>query len=152
MNTVKEALSNELITLKNARDILQYSYDKCSLIGVKTGLTYEEMESYEALTSRFARLSDIIIQKIFRFFDILNLEATGTVRDRINRAEKMGVIESADKFVEIRILRNDIAHEYKSETIYEIFEQVLEFTPILLKSVEGILTYSERYVGEGERV
>lgn len=150
MNTVKEALRNELITLKNARDILQYSYDKCSLIGVKTGLTYEEMESYEALTSRFARLSDIIIQKIFRFLDTLNLEATGTVRDRINRAEKSGIIESADKFVEIRILRNDIAHEYKSETIYEIFEQVMDLTPILLQSVENILIYSERYVGEGK--
>ena len=143
MNTVKQALNNELIILKNARDILKHSYDKCSLIGIKTGLTYEEMESYEALTSRFARLSDIIIQKIFRYFDTLNLEAAGTVRDRINRAEKTGVIESADKFVEIRILRNDIAHEYKSETIYEIFEQVLKLTPTLLKSVENILTYSE---------
>ena len=147
MNTVKEALRNELTTLKNARDILQYSYDKCSLIGVKTGLTYEEMESFEALTSRFARLSDIIIQKIFRFLDTLNLEANGTIRDRINRAEKTGVIESADKFVEIRILRNDIAHEYKSETIYEIFEQVLESTPTLLKSVENILTYSGKHIG-----
>lgn len=147
MNTVKEAFRQELITLEKARDIMQYSYDKCSQIGVKTGLTYEEMESFEALTSRFARLSDIIIQKIFRFFDTLNLEAPGTVRDRINRAEKMGVIESADKFIDIRILRNDIAHEYKSETIYDIFEQVMELTPPLLKSVGSILACSEKYIG-----
>ena len=29
MNTVKEAFRQELITLEKARDILQYSYDKC---------------------------------------------------------------------------------------------------------------------------
>ena len=61
----------------------------------------------------------------------------------------MGVIESADKFFDIRILRNDMAHEYKSETIYDIFGQVMELTPSLslLKSVGSILVCSERYIG-----
>lgn len=145
MNTVKEALRQELIRLRNARDALGYSYDKCIIIGVKTGLTNEEQESFEALTSRFARLSDIIIQKIFRFFDLLDLELPGTIRDRINRAEKIGAIKSAEEFIEIRILRNEIAHEYQSETVYEIFEQVLSRTPVLLKSVESILAYSSRF-------
>jgi len=113
MNNIRETLSQELAALKNARDILQYSYEKCSRIGIKTGFTYEELESFEALTSRFARLSDIIIQKILRLFDVLDLEEPGTVRDRINRAEKKGVVESADDFIQIRILRNEIAHEYK---------------------------------------
>jgi hypothetical protein len=148
MNAVVEALKQELISLKNARDILRYSYDKCSLIEIKPGMTYEEMESFEALTSRFARLSDIIIQKLFRVFDTLNLDTPGTVRDRINRAEKIGAISSADEFIEIRILRNEIAHEYKSDTIYDIFKHVMELTPILLKSVESILPYSKQHTGE----
>ena len=117
MNNIKEVLNQELAQLENARDILQYSYEKCCRIGVKIGFTYEELESFEALTSRFARLSDIIIQKILRFFDVLDLEEAGTVRDRINRAEKKGVVKSADDFIKIRILRNEIAHEYKPETI-----------------------------------
>ncbi len=104
------------------------------------------MESFEALTSRFARLSDLIIQKIFRFFDTINLEPVGTVRDRINRAEKVGAIDSADEFIEIRILRNEIADEYKSETIYEIFKQVMQLTPALLKSVDTIFAYSRDIV------
>ena len=147
MNSVVEVLKQELSLLKNASDILQYSYDKCSRIKVIPGMTYEEMESFEALTSRFARLSDIIIQKIFRLFDTLNLEPPGTVRDRINRAEKMGAIDSADEFIEIRILRNEIAHEYKSDTIYDIFKQVMALTPALLKSVESILLCSKQHTG-----
>ncbi len=145
MNNIKEVLNQELAQLENARDILQYSYEKCCRIGVKIGFTYEELESFEALTSRFARLSDIIIQKILRFFDVLDLEEAGTVRDRINRAEKKGVVESADDFIKIRILRNEIAHEYKPETIYDIFEQVMDLAPVLLKSVDTLLLYSKRY-------
>ena len=145
MNNIKEVLNQELAQLENARDVLQYSYEKCYRIGIKIGFTYEELESFEALTSRFARLSDIIIQKILRFFDVLDLEEAGTVRDRINRAEKKGVVESADDFIKIRILRNEIAHEYKPETIYDIFEQVMDLAPVLLKSVDSLLLYSKRY-------
>ena len=145
MNNIKEVLNQELAQLENARDVLQYSYEKCCRIGVKIGFTYEELESFEALTSRFARLSDIIIQKILRFFDVLDLEEAGTVRDRINRAEKKGVVESADDFIKIRILRNEIAHEYKPETIYDIFEQVMDLAPVLLKSVDSLLLYSKKY-------
>ena len=75
----------------------------------------------------------------------MDLEEAGTVRDRINRAEKKGVVESADDFIKIRILRNEIAHEYKPETIYDIFEQVMDLAPVLLKSVDSISAYSERY-------
>jgi hypothetical protein len=66
------------------------------------------------------------------------------VRDRINRAEKKGLIGSAEEFVQIRMLRNEIAHEYKAETILEMFERVLALTPALLQAVENI----KHYVGD----
>ena len=145
MNKILDSLKQELTELEKARDVLAYSYDKCSTSGVRADLFHEELESFEALTSRFARLSDILIQKIFRYFDSLDLDDHGTVRDRINRAEKKEIIESADEFIQIRMLRNEIAHEYKSDTIYNIFEKVLELTPALLAAVDQVITYSSRY-------
>ncbi len=149
MNDLKDCLKQELIALEKAGDVLQYSYKKCRSIKLLDGLSYEEQEGFEALTSRFARLSDLIIQKIFRLLDILDLEDEGTVRDRINRAEKKGVIQRADDFIEIRILRNEIAHEYKAEAIYTIFEKVLGYTPKLLSAVETITNYAQRYFKVG---
>jgi hypothetical protein len=146
MKNMEDNLKQELGDLEKARDILLYSYEKCRTIELIDGLSYEEQDNFEALTSRFARLSDIIIQKIFRLLDILDLEEEGTIRDRINRAEKKGIIHSADNLIEIRILRNEIAHEYKSETIYAIFEKVLEYTPKLLESVEMIDAYAQKYL------
>lgn len=139
-------MQQELNELNKANEVLAYSYKKCARIGVKADLSNNELESFEALTGRFARLSDIIIQKVFRYFDVLELEDTGTVRDRINRAEKKGLIETAEEFIQIRLLRNEISHEYKSDSINAIFESVLELTPTLLKSVEKIISYSTRYI------
>lgn len=74
-------------------------------------------------------------QKIFRLLAEIAQEQPGTVRDRINRAEKWDLIESAEDFVAIRIVRNDIAHEYLPEAIRDIFKKVMALTPALLKSV-----------------
>ena len=142
-----ELLGNEIEDLKQARDSLSYSYDRCRPLSIEAGLDNETMERFEALTARFARLSDIMIQKVFRTLDALDLEDRGTVRDRINRAEKRKVIESADEFIDIRMVRNEIAHEYKRQTVLEIFERVLLLTPSLMNAVENIEVHSNKYLG-----
>ena len=114
MNHAKENFKLLLSDMEKARDILLFSFSKCNKVNMTEGLTDNEMESLEALTSRFSRLSDILIQKVFRAIDIFDLDDEGTVRDRINRAEKKGYIDSADVFIDIRILRNEISHEYKN--------------------------------------
>ncbi len=146
INDLIELLGKEIVDLKQARDALVYSYDRCRPLTVEAGMDNETMERFEALTARFARLSDIMIQKVFRTLDALDLEDTGTVRDRINRAEKRKVIESADAFIDIRMLRNEIAHEYKRQTILEIFERVLLVTPSLMNAVDSIEIYSRKYL------
>lgn len=138
-------LVKELKVLADARDVLQYSFNKCSLIGIRNQYEPEHLESFESFTGRFARLSDILIQKIFRLVDELDLDSQGTIRDRINRAEKKGLIASSDTFVEIRMVRNDIAHEYLPEAIHDIFMKVLELTPHLLDGVGRTIAYCDRY-------
>ncbi|MCF8107352.1 MAG: hypothetical protein K9J81_00005 [Desulfohalobiaceae bacterium] len=150
MKQVHQALQAEIRELEKARDVLNYSYTKCSHLAIDPGLNHEQLESLEALTSRFARLSDIIVQRVFRYFDTLDLEESGTARDRINRAEKRGVIPSAEEFIQIRLLRNEIAHEYKADTVYDIFERVAALAPVLLQSVDTILEYVEKNAYEGK--
>ncbi|SLM30622.1 conserved hypothetical protein [Desulfamplus magnetovallimortis] len=142
MNRWIGILENDLLELAKAADVLRYSFDKCSRIDMMEGLDNEELESFEALTSRFARVSDLLIQKVFRTIDVVELEDAGTVRDRINRAAKKELISDADAFIGIRMLRNEIAHEYKSETVYVIFEKVLCMTPTLLEGIDSTIAYA----------
>jgi hypothetical protein len=133
-------LRKNLQELESASGVLALSYRKCKDMVVKPGLSNDQMESFEALTARFARLSDLIVQKTLRALDAIDLEDSGTVRDRINRAEKKGYIQSAETLVRIRMLRNEIAHEYKAETILEIFENVLLLTPEILEMTETLIS------------
>ena len=146
MKNIRASLKLELRNLEKAREILSYSYEKCSKIGVHPSLSNDELEAFEALAARFSRLSDIVIQKVLRYLDALDLEETGTIRDRINRAEKKELINSAEDLIQIRLLRNEIAHEYKPETIYAIFQQVLKLSPILLAAVDQISEKSKQYL------
>ena len=141
MKPTKAVIRKEIEGLARASEALAYSYRKCRGIGLRDDLSDEELESYEAFTSRFARLSDIIIQKNLRLLDLINLEDSGTVRDRINRAEKNAYIRSADQFIEIRELRNEISHVYRSETVQDIFKKVIEYSSILLESVDLIVNH-----------
>lgn len=142
----EELLKSELALMHKAQKKLEYSYEVCRKISDKDKYTYEEEDRFEALTSRFARLSDILIQKIFRLIESLEMEKGGTVRDRINRVEKWGIIESADDYLLIRELRNSIAHEYLPEVIYDIYKQVLRFTPLLFETVENVDRYCKKFL------
>ncbi len=140
-NYEQKLLKEELKLLESANEILIYSYKACKEIGIKEEYTFEELDKFKALTSRFARTSDILIQKIFRLIDILELEKPGSVIDRINRAEKRGIIDSAESFKNIRRLRNDISHEYVSSAIENIFKKVIKATPAVIDCAKKVEEY-----------
>ncbi|NTV50341.1 MAG: hypothetical protein HGB32_06410 [Geobacteraceae bacterium] len=134
--------------LQKAEATLRYSFVKCEAIGIKEIYEAEEQDRFESLTAKFARLSDLIIKQAIKLIDIIDLdEPTETVRDSINRAEKKGLIESGIRFVEIRKLRNRIAHEYaeSEDDIAEIYKEVLLSTPLLFDSVNRIVAYCRKF-------
>jgi uncharacterized protein with HEPN domain len=131
--------------LHKAEITLRYTYDRCLAIGEKDDYSADEEERFEALTSKFARLSDMLIKQAVKAICLLDLEeAPETIRDTVNRAEKKGLIASAERFVEIRHLRNDIAHEYAGVRILGVYRGTLKYTPDLLDSVSRVKSYMER--------
>ena len=137
----KTLLKEQLQLLDKSVEVLQYSYQRCIDIKENPSFSDQDLERFESLTGRFARLSDLLVQKIFRLIDRIDLEDQGTIRDRINRAEKKGLIESAEQFVLIKELRNTIAHEYDPVATEQIFITVLAFCPLLFNSVERVHHY-----------
>ena len=140
-------IKKDLESLSKMVNSLCTVFDICQKIGVKNTYTEEEFMYFDVLTSRFSRLSDYLIQKTFRTIDKMDDEDTGTVRDRLNRAEKKDLITNTDDFADIRNLRNNIAHEYIPEEMAEIFHSVLNYTPILKDSVDRIKKYCKDNYG-----
>ena len=75
----KKLLQKELKSLDQAAKILSETFSHCQSIGLKKDYTFLELIHLEALTSRFARLSDMIIRKIFRLINQLDYEPQETI-------------------------------------------------------------------------
>lgn len=96
---------------------------------------FEVEESFDALTSKFSRVSDIFTQKVLKSVVLLTREDAPTFLDRMNLCEKIGVITLASDLIEIRDLRNQIAHEYTTENLAEVYRDCMELSDKLLAAI-----------------
>lgn len=114
---------------------LKASFTKCRNIGVKEKYNFEEQESFDSLSSRFARTSDIYTQKILKTIFILLREHPKSFIDNANLAEKLEIIPSADELIIIRDLRNEIVHEYKLIELPRIYKEIFSNFNNLISAV-----------------
>jgi hypothetical protein len=113
------------------------SIEKCHAFDLETLISFEVEESFDALTSKFTRVSDIFTQKVLKSFLILLREDAPTFLDRMNLCEKLGIIPSADDLIAIRDLRNLIAHEYLTENLLEVYKESLNLSVKLLQAIQS---------------
>lgn len=132
---LKEQLRIDFERLYKSVKMLQYSLNQCKAIGIKKEYSLEELDRFEALTSRFARTTDIYTQKIMKGVILILREEANTFIDKSNLFEKLG-IALAEELKMMRDLRNEISHEYKMDDITEIFEAVIEFSNKLIEIIE----------------
>ena len=145
MNSVLLYLKENFAQADEAMNHLNISANRCKDFFDNKINSEEQLIELEALTGRFARASDVLIQKNFKTIDRLDGIAPGTVRDRILQAEKNGIISDAKIFMEIRDKRNTIAHEYELHSLKEIFVFVFKHSPLLIDAIKTAREYSQKF-------
>lgn len=131
-------LNNHLLIqtrkLLKALDYLEYSYNKVLSLSTKVEqLDPESLEIWESFAARFSRVSDIFLSRYLRTRVLLNDPGfAGTLRDFLNQAEKMGILERAEDWMGIRELRNITAHDYSEEDLGQFFHILRQEYPKLL--------------------
>jgi len=138
-------LTLNLEGMRKSIEWLRRSHEKCIRAGIKDSYSADEFDAFENLASRFARTIDIITNKVLRSIDAMELEDGGTLIDVINRAEKRGLVDSAERIRDLKQLRNDIVHEYETDGLKDLFSQVMEGTPDLFALAERIIRYCARF-------
>ena len=105
-------------------------------------------ERLDAFVSRFGRLQDTVGDKLLPALLISMAEKPGAAIDNLDRAEKLGFIESADAWMEMRRLRNQMVHEYIEDLA--ILASALRtghaFVPSLVKSARICLEQAKRLI------
>lgn len=93
----------------------------------------DEREPYDALTDRFIRAVEMCLQ-FFRGFERLEFgEESLTLRDRLNRMERLGLITSVELWMKMRDVRNRAVHDYQPDQLKRMYDDMMEiFGPELL--------------------
>jgi hypothetical protein len=112
------------------------SLEKCQSLELKAPMPFEVEESFDSLTSKFSRVSDIFTQKVLKSYVMLTREDAPTFLDRMHLCEKLGLIPSAHDMVAIRDMRNLIAHEYLTENLLEVYKESLALSEKLFLAIQ----------------
>lgn len=139
-------LQEELPNLNKSAEYLSFSLERCRELAERSDWCPEELERLESLTSRFSRLSDLLTQRIMRLIDELEMVPEGSLLDRFHRAEKRGWVQNAKELVQIRELRNLIAHEYAADKMSEIYRATILLASKLVSLVPLISAHADKLI------
>ena len=97
-------------------------------------------ERLDAFVSRFGRLQDTVGDKFLPAMLDAMAEQKGAAIENLDRAEKLGWLDSADTWLEIRKLRNQMVHEYIEDLA--ILSSALNaghrFVPVLVQAANRL--------------
>ena len=120
---------------------LKVSLKRVETVNLQGKWNEEDYERVETLFARYCRSVDILLNKVLRGLDFLELEEPLRKLDIVIRAEKRGFVESYDLLIEMKDLRNELSHEYIEEALKNRLEEVIEKSKLLLEITERIKTY-----------
>ena len=106
--------------LLQALPSFERSLPKCRQFDFSSPISFEIEENMDALSSKFAKFSDIYTQKVLKTLLFLLRENAPAFIDRINFCEKLEIISSAEKLTAIRDHRKTISHKYQNDNLLEI--------------------------------
>jgi len=87
--------------------------------------TSEELEIFDALTSRFVRIYETSIQ-LFKTFDSLqSLNVAESFGDLIANCNKLNLITNEDLWFDMRLIRNKISHDYLPNQMQEMINLII---------------------------
>jgi len=139
----RNLLEQALGELASARRHLDFSSRQVAgLPGTLEGATEQQLESAEAFTGRFARSVDLLVNKVLRGLDRMELNPEGSLLDIIHRAEKRGLVGRAQDLREMKDVRNMIAHEYAGARAAEIFAWCREQKPVFDGICEHVIAHA----------
>jgi hypothetical protein len=142
---------------------MQFAYSKIQHLFPLTTTTYadlpdETLSFFDQLIFRFTKLQDTMGSKLFRF-TLESLAEDGRelpLLDMLARAEQLGILSSAEDWLALRKIRNELTHEYPfdSEDLvealnqlhqnYQLLVSIWEFTDTFLKKRFGYVFQSQK--------
>jgi len=97
-------------------------------------------EQMEAFVSRFGRMQDTMADKLLPRWLLALAETPESQIETLNRAERLGVLTSTERWLEMRNLRNRLVHEYMTAPAKFAEDLILakEYSLILIETYNRV--------------
>jgi hypothetical protein len=99
----------------NAISLVEASLSDMAPFDSRKNYTPKQREPYDALSDRFIRSVEISIKFSRCYEKLMYGENSDTLRDALNRMEKLNLVSSVMLWMRMRDVRNRIAHDYLPE-------------------------------------
>ncbi|MDO8437140.1 MAG: hypothetical protein Q7S69_03110 [Nitrosomonadaceae bacterium] len=102
-------------------------------------------ERVEAFVGRFGRLQDTVGDKLLPILLTALGEKTSAAIDNLDRAERLGLLKSADEWMVMRNLRNQMIHEYVEDPaiLINALQSGHVFVPTLIAGADRMIAEIE---------
>ena len=106
----------------------------------------ELSERVEAFVSRFSRLQDTIGDKLLPALLAALGEMPAAAIDNLNKAERLGLLDSVEEWMVMRQLRNQMVHEYVEDltVLASALQSGHEFAPMIMSAANNMILEIER--------
>jgi hypothetical protein len=103
-------------------------------------------ERVEAFVGRFGRLQDTVGDKLLPLLLVALGEKSSAAIDNLDRAERLGLLNSADEWMTMRNLRNQMIHEYVEDLVVltSAMQTAHAFVPALIDAGSKMIAEIER--------
>lgn len=105
----------------------------------------ELAERVEAFVGRFGRLQDTVGDKLLPLLLMALGEKSAAAIDNLDRAERLELLSSADEWMTMRSLRNQMVHEYVEDLV--VLTNALQtghgFVPVLVATANKMIAEVE---------
>jgi hypothetical protein len=103
-------------------------------------------ERLDAFVARFGRLQDTVGDKLLPSLLEALFETSGPAIDNLDKAERFGLMESADDWMQMRRLRNQMVHGYIEDmaVLSSALRSGHAFVPKLVKAARACIAEVER--------
>jgi len=108
--------------------------------------TPEGIDRLESFTSKFSRMQDTFVDKLLPLFLKYSGEIPKTAIDNLHRLEQLNIIENADSWVAMRLLRNKLVHEYMDDT-EQLFQHLMLAKISALELHQSFLVFKKIFDG-----
>ena len=106
-------------------------------------------ERVDAFGARFGRLQDTLGHRLIPALLRALQEPPGSTLDNLDRAERLGLLDSVEAWVEARNLRNRLVHEYVRDPaeFAAALERARALAPMLLETADRLRSHARDRLG-----